>query len=217
MHALPWCAGLPRPVLAFRGWARVQLRGQLNRPRRAAVPQGAAVLFLALVRSARWGGMSAIPSSAGGDGLAPEVPPDRRRRRRRPLLAVVVLPGAGVAVVLVVTSPFGGGSSGGVRDNASATSLATVRRRSLTSLSEVGGTVGYTGDVAVDLSAGTAPATLTQAQQAVTTDQSTLANARSTLSSDSAGLSQTHATLTTDQQQEGIRSEEHTSALELPC
>ena len=117
---------------------------------------------------------------------------------------MIVLLVAVVAVVLVVTSPLGGGSSGGVRDNASATSLATVRRRSLTSLSEVGGTLGYTGDVTVDLSAGTAPATLTQAQQAVTTDQSTLANARSTLSSDSAGLSQTHATLTADQQQEGI-------------
>ena len=148
--------------------------------------------------------MSAIPSSAGGHGLAPEIPRDGRRRRRQRLVALVVLLVAVVAVVLIVTSPFGGGSSGGVRDNASATSLATVTRRPLTALTEVTGTLGYTGDITVDLSAGSAPAMLTAAQQAVTTDQSTLANARSTLSSDSAALSQTNATLTADQQQEGI-------------
>ena len=68
----------------------------------------------------------------------------------------------------------------------------------------VGGTLGYAGDVTVDLPAGSAPAAVTQARQAVTTDQGTLASARSTLSSDSAALSQARATLVADQQQEGI-------------
>ena len=147
---------------------------------------------------------AAIPSSADGEALASAAPPDAGWRRRRRLLAVIVLLVAVAGVVLVVTDPFGGGSSGGVRDNAYPTSLATVRRRSLTSLSLVSGTLGYTGDVTVDLSAGSAPATVTQARQAVTTDQGTLASARSTLSSDSAALSQARATLAADQQQEGI-------------
>jgi hypothetical protein len=126
-------------------------------------------------------------------------------RRRRRLLASIVLAVVVVAVVLIVTDPFGGGgSSGGVRDNAYPTSLATVQRRSLSSLTLVGATLGYTGSVTVDLSAGSAPATVTQARQAVTTDQGTLASARSTLSGDSAALSQGHATLVADEQQEGI-------------
>ncbi len=148
--------------------------------------------------------MTAIPRPGGNEALASAAAPNGWWRRRRRVLAMIVLLVAVVAVVLVVTDPFGSGSSSGVHDNASATSLASVTRRSLTSLSLVSGTLGYTGDVTVDLSAGSAPATLTQAQQAVTTDQSTLANARSTLSSDTTALSQTRATLTADEQQEGI-------------
>jgi hypothetical protein len=147
---------------------------------------------------------AAIPSVDAGEALAPPVPPDAQGRRRRRLLAMIVLLVAVAAVVLIVTDPFGGGSSGGVRDNAYPTSLATVTRRSLTSLSEVSGTLGYTGDVTVDLPSGSAPATVTQAQQAVTTDQGTLASARSTLSGDSAALAQARATLDADQQQEGV-------------
>ena len=142
--------------------------------------------------------------SASGDGLASAVPQGGGRRRRGRLVAVIVLAVAVVGVVLVVTNPFGAGSSGGVRDNASASSLATVRRQSLSSLSLVSGTLGYTGDVTVDLAAGSAPATVTQARQAVATDQGTLASARSTLSGDSAALSQARAMLAADGQQEGV-------------
>ena len=147
---------------------------------------------------------AAIPSSADAEALASGVPADAGWRRRRRLLATVVLLVAVAGVVLVVTGPFGGGSSAGVRDNAYPRSLATVRRQSLTSLTLVSGTLGYTGDVSVDLSAGSAPATVTQARQAVTTDQGALASARSTLSGDSAALSLARATLAADQQQEGI-------------
>ena len=148
--------------------------------------------------------MTAIPRPAGTGALASAGAHDGGRRRRLRVLAVIVLLVAVVAVVLVVTDPFGSAASNGVRDNASATSLVSVTRRSLTSLTEVGGTLGYTGDVTVDLPAGSAPTTVTQAQQAVTTDRGALASARSTLSSDSSALSQTRATLTADQQQEGI-------------
>jgi hypothetical protein len=145
-----------------------------------------------------------VPSSADADALAPAVAPQPWWRRRGRLLAIIALAVVVVAVVLVVTDPFGGGSSGGVRDNAYPSSLATVQRRSLSSLTLVGATLGYTGSVTVDLSAGSTPATLTQARQMVTTDQSTLASARSTLSGDSAALSQGHATLVADEQQESI-------------
>ena len=148
--------------------------------------------------------MTAIPTPTGDAALMSAAAQGGGRRRRRRVLAMIVLLVAAVVVVLVVTDPFGSGSSSGVRDNASPTSLATVTRRPLTSLTEVGGTLGYTGDVTVDLPAGSAPTTVTQAQQAVTTDRGALASARSTLSSDSAALSQTRATLTADQQQEGI-------------
>jgi hypothetical protein len=117
---------------------------------------------------------------------------------------MVALLVAVLVVVLIVTNAFGGGSSHGVRDNTYPQSLSTVRRQPLTSLSLVSGTLGYTGDVTVDLPAGSAPSAVTQARQAVTTDQGTLASARSTLSSDSAALSQARATLTADGQQEGV-------------
>jgi hypothetical protein len=148
--------------------------------------------------------MTAPPRPAEAEALGSVVAADTGWRRRRRVLVMIVLLVVVAAVVLVVTSPFGGGSTAGVRDNASPTSLATVRRQSLTSLSLVSGTLGYTGDYTVDLPAGSAPATLTQARQAVTTDQGTLASARSTRSSDSAALSQARATLEADQQQEGI-------------
>ena len=147
--------------------------------------------------------MRAVRRSAGAEALASAVPDGARRRRRR-VLATIVLLVAVVAAVLVATDPFGGGSSSGVRDNASPTSLASVTRQSLASLTLVSGTLGYTGDLTIDLPAGSAPMTVTQAQQAVTTDRNALASARSTLSSDSAALSQTRATLTADEQQEGI-------------
>ena len=145
-----------------------------------------------------------IPSSADGDALAAAAPADGGWRRRRRLLALIVLLVAVAAVVLVVTNPFAGGSPGGVRDNAYPRSVVSVKRQSLASLSLVSGTLGYTGDVTVALPAGSAPAMVTQARQAVTTDQGTLASARSTLSGDSAGLSQARAALTADQQQESI-------------
>ncbi|MGD0198975.1 MAG: hypothetical protein ABSC56_13865 [Solirubrobacteraceae bacterium] len=143
-------------------------------------------------------------SSGDTEALASASGPDAWWRRHWRSLAIVVLLVAGVGVALVVTNAFGGGSAGGLRDNAYPSSLATVTRRPLTSLSLVSGTLGYTGDLTVDLPAGTAPTAVTQARQAVTTDRGTLASARSTLSSDSAALSQARATLAADSEQEGV-------------
>jgi peptidoglycan hydrolase-like protein with peptidoglycan-binding domain len=79
--------------------------------------------------------------------------PVHRRRwplgRPRRLLAVIVLLLVASAIAVVVTNPFAAGSGGGGSDNGSATSLATVTRRSLSSQTQVDGTLGYAGDYSV--------------------------------------------------------------------
>jgi peptidoglycan hydrolase-like protein with peptidoglycan-binding domain len=74
---------------------------------------------------------------------------DRRRPtargRRLWLLVVLVLALATAATAVVITDAFAGGGNaqGGVLDNGSATALATVTRGSLSSQTEVSGTLGY--------------------------------------------------------------------------
>ena len=72
-----------------------------------------------------------------------------RWRRRWLLTAVALLLVAAAAVAVAVNDPFAGGSGGGVSDNGSATSLTTVERRSLSSQTQVDGTLGYAGDYSV--------------------------------------------------------------------
>lgn len=73
----------------------------------------------------------------------PGAPPRRTRRRTR-LLALGLL-SAAVVTVLVVVDPFGsgGGSTSGAIDNTYPTALTTVRRGTLTSQTQVSGTLGY--------------------------------------------------------------------------
>jgi hypothetical protein len=91
-----------------------------------------------------------------GGGLPP------RRRRRWVIVAVVVV--VVVVVVLaagavVIRGVFDGdGGSSGSGDNGSATSLATVTRRSLSEHTQVNGTLGYAGSYTV---LGQAPGTVT--------------------------------------------------------
>jgi peptidoglycan hydrolase-like protein with peptidoglycan-binding domain len=74
---------------------------------------------------------------------------DRRRpaarRRRVWLLVVLVLALATAGIAVVITDPFAGGRGGqrGVVDNSYPTSLATVTRGTLSSQTEVSGTLGY--------------------------------------------------------------------------
>ena len=140
-----------------------------------------------------------IPALAVEDSTRP------RRTRRRVLaggVAVVVV----AAVVLLVVDPFSGGAgpSGGASNNAYATSTQSVVRESISQQTQVSATLGYAGDLTIRLAAGNAPAIVSQAQQAVTTDQGLLSSAQSTLGSDSSALSQARATLAADQQQERV-------------
>ena len=122
------------------------------------------------------------------------------------MLAVVVLLVVVAVVVLVVVDPFsgGGGPSGGVSDNGYPTSTRPVVRESISQQTQVSATLGYAGDLTVRLAAGNAPAMVTQAQQAVSSDQGMFSGAQSALQSDSAALSQARATLTADRQQESV-------------
>src|SRR5580700_11062935 len=107
--------------------------------------------------------------------------------RNRRALAGAGLVLAAAVVVLIVTDPFAGAtkSGGGVGDNATATSLATVTRRSLSSQTQVSGTLGFAGSSSVRVPSGTAPSMVTQAQQSVANAEAMLSTARASLAADS--------------------------------
>jgi hypothetical protein len=116
-------------------------------------------------------------------------------------LALVV-----VAVVLIATDPFaGGGKAGaGALDNASATSLATVKRQSLSQQTQVSGTLGYAGSSSIRAPSGTAPSALEQAGQQVASAEAMLATASSTLASDTQTLADHRATLAAARAKEAV-------------
>jgi hypothetical protein len=74
---------------------------------------------------------------------------DRRGRRRWPIVAVaLVLIAAGAVVVVRAVFDHGGGRNAAGEDG-SATSVATVERRSLSTRTQFSGTLGYAGDYTV--------------------------------------------------------------------
>jgi hypothetical protein len=88
-----------------------------------------------------------------GGGLPP-----RRRWRRWVIVAVVLVLVAEGALAVGGVVFDGGGSSGGSGDNGFATSLAAVERRSLSTRTQLNGTLGYAGSYTV---LGRAPGTAT--------------------------------------------------------
>jgi peptidoglycan hydrolase-like protein with peptidoglycan-binding domain len=122
----------------------------------------------------------------------------RRPNRRFLAVATVLLVGAGLAVVLA--NPFAGssGASGGVPDSGSATTLATVERRSLSSQALVDGTLGYAGSASIVVPAGASGNDLRQARQTFASAQATLEAAEATLAADEQTLAKTQARLTAD-------------------
>ncbi|MGH2903841.1 MAG: peptidoglycan-binding protein [Solirubrobacteraceae bacterium] len=136
------------------------------------------------------GAEDAIPSGAAGERSL-------GGRTRRRVLAVVGLAIVVVVVVLIATDPFvgSGKSTGGVVDNASATSLTTVKRQSLSQQTQVSGTLGYGGASTVRVPSGTAPSAVEQGSEHVTSAETMLATARATLASDTQALEGDQATL----------------------
>ncbi len=131
-------------------------------------------------------------------------PPSGGARRR--LLAGVGLALVVAVVVVIVTDPFGGSgkSTGGVVDNASDISLATVKRQSLSPQTQVSGTLGYAGSSSIRVPSGTAPTAVQQAGQPVTSAEGMLANARATLASDTQALAGHQATLSAARAKEPV-------------
>jgi Putative peptidoglycan binding domain len=123
----------------------------------------------------------------------------RPRRPGRRLLAGLAVLLAVVGVVVAVTNPFGGGgSSGGTSGNGSATSLATVTRQSLSSQTQVDGTLGYAGSSTIVAPPGTAQSALLQAEQTAATARAALRAAQATLTADEKTLVQAQAKLVAD-------------------
>jgi hypothetical protein len=77
------------------------------------------------------------------------LPPRRRRRRRWVIVAVVLVLLAAGALVVVSGVFDGDGGNSRSTGNGSATSLATVERRSLSKQTQVNGTLGYAGSYTV--------------------------------------------------------------------
>lgn len=77
--------------------------------------------------------------------------PVRGRRRRKLVAAGAAIAAAAGGALIAVGPPFGGSShrNSGVVNNAYPTSLATVTRRSLSSDTQVGATLGYAGSYSV--------------------------------------------------------------------
>jgi len=122
------------------------------------------------------------------------------------VLALVGLALVVAVVVVIATDPFGGPakSTGGVADNASAISLTTVKRQSLSQQTQVSGTLGYAGSSSIRVPSGTAPSAVQQASQQVTSAEAMLATARATLASDAQALASHQATLTAARAKEEV-------------
>jgi peptidoglycan hydrolase-like protein with peptidoglycan-binding domain len=154
-------------------------------------------------------GEAASPPQAGGaagsSGERSGVDPSRGHARRR-LLAGAGLVLVAAVVVLIATDPFGAstGSGGGVGDNATATSLATVTREDLSSQTQVSGTLGYAGSSSIRLPSGTPPSTVSQAQQSVTNAQGMLSTARASLRADGEALADQQATVSAASAKEAV-------------
>jgi hypothetical protein len=137
-------------------------------------------------------------------GVAPVVPLGRGWRHwpRRRLLVGFALPLVAAGVLLAMTNPFEGGaaSGGGVPGNGSATSLERVVPRSLSSQTQVSGTLGYAGSSTVNVSAGTPPSDVLQARQTAASDRAALEAAEATLGTDAQVLELAQGTLAAERQ-----------------
>jgi peptidoglycan hydrolase-like protein with peptidoglycan-binding domain len=122
-----------------------------------------------------------------------------------------MLAGAGLAllatvVVLIVADPLGGANSSGagVSDNTTATTLARVSSQSLSSQTQVSGTLGFAGSSSIRVPSGTAPSAVSQAQQAVANAQGMLSAARASLAADGEALADNRASVSAARAKEAV-------------
>jgi hypothetical protein len=124
---------------------------------------------------------------------------------RRIVLAGTGLVLVAVVAVVLVSDPFAGAKKpSGVADNAAGTSLATVTRRSLSSQTPVGGTLGYASASSIRIPSGTPPSAVQQAEQSVAASEAMLLSARASLAADAATLAGLQATLSAAREKESV-------------
>jgi peptidoglycan hydrolase-like protein with peptidoglycan-binding domain len=113
---------------------------------------------------------------------------ERPRRGRWVALAAIVA--IVIVVLLIVLEPFhkSAAPSASVADNATPTSLTRVKRQSLSSQTQVAGTLGYAGSSKILVPSGTASAAAQQSEQQVESGEGQVASAQRTLESDGAAL-----------------------------
>jgi hypothetical protein len=121
----------------------------------------------------------------------------RLHHSRRRLLAVTAALLLVIGVLVAVVDPFAGKASGGggVVDNGTPTGLVTVMRRSLTSQTQVSGTLGYAGSWTVAVPAGISATDLQQATQQETSARASYGVAQATASADEQTLAAAGAAL----------------------
>jgi len=127
------------------------------------------------------------------------------RHPRRIALAGLALALAAVAGAVIVSDPFAGaGKPSGASDNASETSLTTVKRETLSSQMQVNATLGYAGAASIRVPTGMPPSAMQQAEQAVANSERMLESAKVALSADSTALANAQATVSAARGKEGI-------------
>ena len=121
-------------------------------------------------------------------------------------MLVAVAAVAGAVALLFETGVVGGSGKSGTRsaDNAFPTGVARVMRQQLSSQTQVSATLGYAGPSSIVVPAGTAPTSVQQSQQEVSSAEAMLQNAQATLSADTQALTQARADLSAIQAKEGI-------------
>jgi peptidoglycan hydrolase-like protein with peptidoglycan-binding domain len=151
------------------------------------------------------GESASVPQAGGSSGEQSRIAPAAGRARRRVLAGVGLLLVVAV-VVVIVTDPFDGStkSGGGVGNKASATSLYTIARRSLSSQTQLSGTLGYAGSSSIRVPSGTAPSVVSQAGQSLTNAEAMLQSARASLAADSETLAGHQATVSAARAKESV-------------
>jgi peptidoglycan hydrolase-like protein with peptidoglycan-binding domain len=129
-----------------------------------------------------------------------------QRLRRGRWAAVTAIAVIVLAVLLIVLEPFHGAgkASAGVTDNSTPTSLTTVKRQSLSSQTQVAGTLGYAGSAKILVPSGNAPAALAQSEQQVAGSEAQVSSAQRSLASDGAVLEQAHSQLAAARAKEAV-------------
>jgi peptidoglycan hydrolase-like protein with peptidoglycan-binding domain len=120
---------------------------------------------------------------------------ERSRRGRWAAAAAIVV--IAIAVLLIVLDPFSNTSKAGagVADNSTPTSTTTVKRESLSSQTQVDGTLGYAGASKILVPSGTAPTAVQQSEQQLASAEAQVSSAQRALASDSAALQRAQSQL----------------------